>query len=324
MALSPTAVKKYQATQEDIAILMCKDILEKPQEFYSLIRLAAGRIVMTITYGLPLPLGSKYLDLAKTAFAICSPALVPGAYLADTLPILKHLPSWMPFHKDAQRGRNAMEAAFDQPYNHFMDELRRGVARPSLANDVTNGDSELSDDLAERVKWVLGTMYVGGSETTHGTTMVFMWAMALHPNKQRIAQAEIDRLLDTENRVPVISDLPRLPYLNAVIKETMRWQPILPLSLARRTAEASEYDGYTMSFPTSGLYMIFFHVLSFSSSNIIRSIAYAPDDRYDPYDFIPERFLPTNGQPPPDPASYTFGFGKRWVLSYHTEKRNGT
>ncbi|KAF9266559.1 cytochrome P450 [Marasmius fiardii PR-910] len=298
IALSPTAVKKYQIIQEDIAVLLCRDILEKPEDFYSLARLSAGRIVMSITYGLSVPLGNKYVDLADTAMGLCASAAVPGTYLVDTIPILKYFPSWMPFHRQARKGRDAINAAIDQPYGHFIDELRQGIARPSLAHDISSGDTEMDDVLTERVKWVLGVMYIAGSETTHGVTVIFLLAMALYPDKQRIAQAELDRLLDAEKRMPLLSDLPRLPYLNALVKETLRWQPVVPLSVARKTTEESEYDGYTIPKGTIVIPNVW-------------SIAFDPDGHHDPHEFIPERFLSTNSQPPPDPATYVFGFGKR-------------
>ena len=94
-------------------------------------------------------------------------------------------------------------------------------------------------------------------------------AMALHPDKQLKAQAEIDRVIGTE-RMPTVQDFAALPYTSAVIKETMRWHPALPLGksrlpsfrlsipiklpvnsficvylgVSRRTARDDDYDGY--------------------------------------------------------------------------------
>ena len=53
--------------------------------------------------------------------------------------------------------------------------------------------------------------------------------MVKYQNVQLRAQKEIDDVIGTE-RLPNISDRTKLPYLNAVIKETMRWNPVLPLS----------------------------------------------------------------------------------------------
>lgn len=57
--------------------------------------------------------------------------------------------------------------------------------------------------------------------------------MALNPEKLRIAQEEIDRVVGVD-RLPTVNDRARLPYVNAIIKETMRWHPALPLGKSER------------------------------------------------------------------------------------------
>lgn len=53
-------------------------------------------------------------------------------------------------------------------------------------------------------------------------------AMALHPETLQKAQAELDRVVGTE-RMPRIDDRAGLPYVDAVIRETLRWHPAVPL-----------------------------------------------------------------------------------------------
>ena len=53
-------------------------------------------------------------------------------------------------------------------------------------------------------------------------------AMALYPEVQKKAQAEIDAVIGP-NRLPDFKDRSSLPYVNAVVKESMRWHLVLPL-----------------------------------------------------------------------------------------------
>ena len=52
--------------------------------------------------------------------------------------------------------------------------------------------------------------------------------MVLFPEVQKKAQAEIDAVVGP-NRLPDFEDRPFLPYVNAIIKESMRWQLVAPL-----------------------------------------------------------------------------------------------
>ena len=51
--------------------------------------------------------------------------------------------------------------------------------------------------------------------------------MALYPEVQKKAQAEIDAVVGP-NRFPDFHDRPSLPYINAVVKESSRWNLVLP------------------------------------------------------------------------------------------------
>ena len=82
--------------------------------------------------------------------------------------------------------------------------------------------------------------------------------MAMNPEVLRKAHAELDAVVGI-NRLPDFSDRPYLPYVNTIIKETMRWQMVLPLGkrffnillrlfimvgAPHMATEDDEYDGY--------------------------------------------------------------------------------
>ena len=52
--------------------------------------------------------------------------------------------------------------------------------------------------------------------------------MALYPDVQKKAQAEIDAVIGP-HRLPDFCDRPSLPYINAVVKESLRWNLVIPL-----------------------------------------------------------------------------------------------
>lgn len=53
--------------------------------------------------------------------------------------------------------------------------------------------------------------------------------MALHPDVQMKAQAELDRVIGPEG-LPQISDRDALAYVTAVVREVLRWHPVVNLS----------------------------------------------------------------------------------------------
>lgn len=59
----------------------------------------------------------------------------------------------------------------------------------------------------------------------------FVLAMTLHPDVQRKAQDEIDRVVGPD-RLPTFEDRDSLPYLDCVLKETLRCFPPGPLGLS--------------------------------------------------------------------------------------------
>lgn len=52
--------------------------------------------------------------------------------------------------------------------------------------------------------------------------------MALYPEVQKKAQAEIDAVVGSD-RLPNFEDRSSLPYINAVVKESLRWHVAAPL-----------------------------------------------------------------------------------------------
>jgi cytochrome P450 len=67
--------------------------------------------------------------------------------------------------------------------------------------------------------------------------------MMLHPNVQEKAQAELDRVLGM-HVFPSVADRESLPYIEAVVKEALRWHTVAPLGLPHKTDEDDVINGY--------------------------------------------------------------------------------
>jgi cytochrome P450 len=73
--------------------------------------------------------------------------------------------------------------------------------------------------------------------------MTFFLAMILHPDIQTLARAELDALTHG-TRLPVSADAPNLPYIAAIVKETHRWHPVVPMAIPHASSREQEVRGY--------------------------------------------------------------------------------
>ncbi len=87
--------------------------------------------------------------------------------------------------------------------------------------------------------------------------------MVLHPDVQKRAQQELDAVVGS-GRLPEFSDRASLPYLNALVKELLRWHPVAPLGGPHRVVADDIYDGYLIPSGATVLVNIWFvpHLLS--------------------------------------------------------------
>jgi cytochrome P450 len=149
-----------------------------------------------------------------------------------------------------------------------------------------------------------------GAETTYVSLSWWALAMIAHPKIQRRAQAELDQVVG-RSRVPTFSDVSSLPYIQAMVKEVLRWRPPLPFSVPHSTTEDDWYNGMfipkgTMCLPN--LWKCHHDPASYGD---------------DAASFNPERFLDSCGKVVPGPAETrgeghaTFGFGKRACIGNH-------
>lgn len=161
--------------------------------------------------------------------------------------------------------------------------------------------------------------------------------MALFPEVQRKVQAELD-LVVGPSCLPDFDDLDKLPYIWAVVMETMRWMPVFPISVPHAVISDDLYKGYhipkgTMVIAVSAVQYLCVHDRSWLSRtygpytvhihaelfdrlilHAHRAMLHNPVDYPDPEHFKPERFIGKDGAidlTVLDPGAIAFGFGRR-------------
>ena len=126
-------------------------------------------------------------------------------------------------------------------------------------------------------------LFAAGIETT---SAILDWAMSeLLANPRVLAKlrAELDQVVGLERCVNHL-DIPHLPYLEAVVKETLRMHPAVPLLVPHMPSEMCRVGGYTI--PKGA--RIFVNAWA---------IGHDPEVWKDPEVFMPERFLVPGANP---------------------------
>ena len=73
--------------------------------------------------------------------------------------------------------------------------------------------------------------------------MFFTQAMVLYPHVQRKAHQELDSVIGP-TRLPEFYDIDNLPYIQAIVLETLRWRPAAPYGVPHSIKVDDVYEGF--------------------------------------------------------------------------------
>jgi cytochrome P450 len=164
--------------------------------------------------------------------------------------------------------------------------LAAAADRPGLG--IT--DREIRDEVA--------TLFVAGHDTTSAALAWLWFALSQHPHAEGRALEEVNLLGSRPIRH---TDLPRLKYLEMVVKESMRLYPATAFLFGREAVEDVVLGGYTLR---RGSWV-------FISPYIVqRDARYFPD----PETFVPERFAPGRAEEILPYSYLVFGAGPRTCI----------
>jgi len=219
--------------------------------------------------------------VARARTPIAPPAWVPSPLNRTMARALRQL--------DGAVGRILRERSGEPGIDRQPDMLDLLIAARDEEGDAPFTEEELRDQIV--------TFLVAGHETVASSLTWTWWLLAAHPAVRAQAHAEVAAALG--GAIPEVADLPRLPYLRAVVDEALRLHP--PGWVISRRADAADTVG-GVAIPEGS-------VLIISPWTTHRHpAAWADAERFDP-----DRFLP--GAPPPVRGGYLpFGSGPRLCI----------
>uniref|UniRef100_A0A7N2N1C4 Cytochrome P450 n=1 Tax=Quercus lobata TaxID=97700 RepID=A0A7N2N1C4_QUELO len=184
-------------------------------------------------------------ELSKLVHSILEVGSRPN--LADYFPVLKKV--------DPQGIRRQMTIYYGKMIDLFSSIISQRLLQRKTFGSIRNNDmldtllhiSEESTGEIDKtqIERLFVDLFLAGNDTTSAT---LEWAMAellYNPEVLSKAKAEHKQIIGKGNAV-VESDIDRLPYLQAIVKETFRLHPPVPLLLPRKAGADVEIQGFTV------------------------------------------------------------------------------
>lgn len=225
-------------------------LLSDPESFHRQIGLYPAKLLMSLVYGYDVKGYDDHLLAVARKMAELGSAVLPGTVLVNEVPLLRHIPAWVPWlsYKPAARaGYDAGQDVLHYPMQFVKDGLKNGTARSSLAlenlQDIEKMPAEQRKNAESVLSGVLGSMYAAGSDSTALTVLAFFRILVLYPGVQKRAQKELDSVTGGL-RLPDYNDRPRLSYIDALCREVTRWSMATPVGVPHATTEDDVYEGY--------------------------------------------------------------------------------
>ncbi|KAL8377634.1 hypothetical protein RB595_008363 [Gaeumannomyces hyphopodioides] len=308
------SAEHYRKSQEIESVRQLERILDNPQNVLDHYKKAASATILKTIYGYNVnPSGpDPVLNNALQAMREFSDVGKPFSWAVDLFPSLKHIPDWVPgasFKKKARAYRRTLTDMAHLPYRFVQHQLASGVdsgcttSRLIQKSGAERGDGRVAPEDEKLIVWAAGSLFGAAVDTTSVSLSAFTLAMLKHPDAQRAAQAEIDRVVGP-GRLPILADRAALPYVDAVVKETLRWWSVFPMCIPHRVDEEVECRGYRIPEGASVMPAVWWFM-------------HDPSVYRDPDRFDPERFAdPARNEPDPTKGG-VYGFGRRACPGRH-------
>ncbi|KAF9244242.1 cytochrome P450 [Melanogaster broomeanus] len=278
----------------------------------------SAAIIMSLIYDYEISPGKDhFVELFERGARIAIEALLPeSASIIATFPFVLSLPIWFPgavFSRRAALSKKCANEMLSAPFEYVRKREADGAPSSAMVPNFLRSEKHTGDPSAtELIKEVAAAGFIGerwlcpfNDRTFTPSTPV--GGSETNPEVQKRAQAEIDDVVGMD-RLPNFDDRPSLPYVEAVLRETMRMYPIVPLVLVFATVKRSHTQrifGRTQRMVCSIVRHITTQAFMFA---VTRAMLRDPETYPEPNSFKPERFF-KDGKLDDEPSTSNIGYG---------------
>ncbi|KAI9435066.1 cytochrome P450 [Lactarius indigo] len=230
------SIESLKVPQLNEALLLTSGLIAQPATMDNHLRRATASMIMSVTYGTP-PIVSE-LDPGIKAIndfvARLTRAILPGTALGGIL---------------------SVDEAYSEQFPRILDSPNGSAMLSIGTRKIRSCSRAYSIAVREKMKstgYLIGknlglpqsctSISAAGAETTSGVLAWWMLAMITFPEIQKRAQTELDAVVG-RSRTPTFADFQHLPYIRAMVKETLRWCPVGPVGIPHLSSEDDWYNG---------------------------------------------------------------------------------
>ncbi|THC91585.1 hypothetical protein EYZ11_008953 [Aspergillus tanneri] len=221
-AVSMASINKYQTLMDDEASFTLYALLQSPSSFHSEFLRYAYSVLTSSMLGFSVrSVSDPFITDNEDFTAEIMNSFRPDCFPSNVFPFLRHMPHWRKIEKSIEDG-SAMESI----YRHYL---------------LNRGDYAVTD---EESVHTFQAMIDGGTRSPHNNLLTFLFLMMEYPEWQKKLQNEVDQVVG-KDRMPSYKDIPNLPTVRAIMKETIRYRSIVAeLGISHCLEEDDFYDGY--------------------------------------------------------------------------------
>ncbi|KAF2827278.1 cytochrome P450 [Ophiobolus disseminans] len=309
--LKDTELDKQAAIQEAEATQLVWDLLQQKEQYRDAVLRYFGAIILASVYGIR---GQwyeggylkRFFDMEETWAALFDKGQTPPL---EVLPWLEYVPEWMTPWRGWRSKTDNIQKLQSTIYQDLLENTKKRLASGMgedcflarlLKRQVLDGYSD------EELMGLAGVMLEGGAETSATTLLIFLLAIAAHPEFQKKAQEEIDAVFGKDQLPNGVADGNALPFLRACYLESIRWRPIAPTAVPHFTTQDDMYKGYFI--PAGTIVIMNTWGLHHDTEQ------YEDPEAFNPMRFVESKFGVKDSKIPQDDirrATYAFGAGRR-------------